>query len=406
MRQLRAAHADRDVLGAEARHAEQVLLEARDLLAAFHVAERRGVAAALVEQLGVRHDRFVGLPELIRRRVIDPAAAKRDHLRRVEPHREDVLPLRHLHDLADRRGAVDLFAHERRKRGAGQRFSWRERIIPTRSAVRRSLEVQPVQPCGTAVEPSKMRMFDSLRQDVTGAIRGLIKSPGFAAASLITLALGIGATSAIFSVVKAVLITPLPYAAAGTHACRSSRAGSAFEKTWLADQEVVDFRNMSKTMTAIAAWNTGQQNLTGDGEPIRIGVGFVTANTLRRARRPAAARPRRSPTQEDVPNGPQVAVLGYPLWQARYGGDPNVIGRTLMINDVPVEVIGVMPEGFRLPTDFNDDAAEPTQLWRPIAVGHDAAQSQSRLLRASRRSRPGRRAAIGDRGAARDDARG
>lgn len=71
--------------------------------------------------------------------------------------------------------------------------------------------------------------------------------------------------------------------------------------------------------------------------------------------------------QEDVPNGAQVAVLGYPIWQARYGGDPAVIGRRLLINDVSVEVIGVMPEGFRLPTDFSDDAAEPTQMWRPIA---------------------------------------
>ena len=107
-------------------------------------------------------------------------------------------------------------------------------------------------------------------------------------------------------------------------ACRSARKWISFDKTWLADQEVVDFRNMSKTMTAIAAWSSGQQNLTGDGEPVRVGVGFVTANTLRRARRAAAARPRRSPAEEDVPNGPQVAVLGYPLWQARYGGDPSV----------------------------------------------------------------------------------
>ena len=79
-------------------------------------------------------------------------------------------------------------------------------------------------------------------------------------------------------------------------------------------------------MTAIAAWCTGQQNLTGDGEPVRIGVGFVTANTFD----VLGARPligRAITPEEDAPNGPQVAVLGYPLWQARYGGDPTVIGR-------------------------------------------------------------------------------
>ena len=207
-------------------------------------------------------------------------------------------------------------------------------------------------------------MFDTLRQDITGALRGLIKSPGFAAASLITLALGIGATSAIFSVVKAVLITPLPYAEPEQRVQIFARWIS-FDKTWLSNQEIVDFRNLAKTITAVAGWTSGQQNLTGDGEPIRIGVGFVTANTFD----VLGARPlygRVISEAEDAPNGAQVAVLGYPLWQARYGGDPSVIGKTLMINDVPVEVIGVMPEGFRLPTDFTDDAAEPTQMWRPI----------------------------------------
>src|SRR5688572_3043864 len=207
-------------------------------------------------------------------------------------------------------------------------------------------------------------MFETLRQDVTHAIRGLIKSPGFAAASLITLALGIGATSAIFSVVKAVLITPLPYASPERTVQIFTR-WTAFEKTWIANQEVVDFRTMSRTMTAIGAWSSVQQNLTGDGEPIRIGVGVITANLFD----VLGARPlhgRVISPQEDVASGAQVAVLGYPIWQSRYGGDPGVIGRTLMINDVPVEVIGVMPEGFRLPTDFNAEAAEPTQLWRPL----------------------------------------
>jgi putative ABC transport system permease protein len=207
-------------------------------------------------------------------------------------------------------------------------------------------------------------MWDGIRQDVIGAVRGLIKSPGFAAASLITLALGIGATSAIFSVVKAVLITPLPYSEPERRVQVFARWVS-FDKTWLSNQEVVDFRNFAKTMTGIGSWSTGQQNLTGDGEPLRVGVGFVTANTFDvLGTRPMLGRV--ISADEDAPNGPQVAVLGYPLWQSRYNGDPSVIGKTLMINDVPVEVIGVMPEGFRLPTDFTSDAAEPTQLWRPI----------------------------------------
>lgn len=209
-------------------------------------------------------------------------------------------------------------------------------------------------------------MFDGLRQDITSGVRGPIKSPGFAAAALITLALGIGATSAIFSVVKAVFVTPLPYSEPERRVELFSRWVS-FDKTWLSEQEVVDYRNMAKTLQGVAAWNTGQQNLTGDGEPVRVGVGFVTANTLD----VLGARPllgRMFTPDEDRPNGPQLAVLGYPLWQARYGGDASVIGRTLMINDVPVELVGVMPDGFRLPTDFTDDAAEPTQLWRPLQM--------------------------------------
>ncbi len=212
--------------------------------------------------------------------------------------------------------------------------------------------------------PSNSIMFDGLRQDITHAVRGLIKSPGFAAASLITLALGIGATSAIFSVVKAVLIAPLPYGSP-ERTVQIFAKWVSFDKTWLSDQEVVDFRAMAQTLEGVGSWNTGQQNLTGDGEPIRVGVGFVTANLFD----VLGARPfigRSISEADDAPNGPQVAVLGYPLWQSRYGGDPAIVGRTVMINELPVEVIGVMPEGFRLPTDFTDDAAEPTQMWRPI----------------------------------------
>jgi putative ABC transport system permease protein len=209
-------------------------------------------------------------------------------------------------------------------------------------------------------------MFDGLRQDITGAIRGLVKSPGFAVAALVTLALGIGATSAIFSVVKAVLLTPLPYPEPERRVQLFTRWVS-FDKTWLADAELYDFRERSRTMTAIAAWSPGQQNLTGDGPPVRLGVGLVTANTFDvLGVRPQLGRV--FTVEEDVPNGPPVAVLGFGLWNARYGGDPSILGKTIVLNDVSVQVIGVMPEGFRLPTDFTDSAAEPTELWRPLQI--------------------------------------
>lgn len=211
-----------------------------------------------------------------------------------------------------------------------------------------------------------MPAADAVAQDVKVALRGLRKSPGFAVAALVTLALGIGASSAIFSVVQAVLLTPLPYAAPERRVLIWSKWVS-FDKTWLSTQEIADYRQFSKTLTAIAGWTTSQQNLTGDGEPVRVGVGLVTANTFEvLGTVPLAGRT--FSAAEDRPNGPPVAVIGYPLWQARYGGERSAIGRTMMLNDVPVQIVGIMPEGFRLPTDFTVDAAEPTQLWRPLQI--------------------------------------
>jgi predicted permease len=207
---------------------------------------------------------------------------------------------------------------------------------------------------------------DTLRQDLEIGVRGLARSPGFTASALVILSLGIGATSAIFSVVRAVLLAPLPYAEPDRRVLIWSR-WVGFDKTWLSDQEVVDYRTQARTLAAAAAWTTVQQNLTGDGDPLRVGVGLITANTFEvLGSSPALGRAIRP--EEDVPNGAPVAVLGHRLWQARYGGDPAIVGRRIALDDVPVEVVGVMPDGFRLPTDFTEDAAEPTELWRPLQM--------------------------------------
>lgn len=231
----------------------------------------------------------------------------------------------------------------------------------------------------------------SLRQDITGALRGLGKSPGFAVAALVTLALGIGATSAIFSVVRAVLLAPLPYAEPDQRVMIWSR-WTGFDKTWLSTAEVLDYRRDSRALSDVAAWTTGQQNLTGDGEPRRLGVGFVTANTF-----PVlGAQPmlgRSISADEDRPKAAPVAVLGYSLWQTRFGGDSGIVGRTILLNDEPVQIVGVMPQGFRLPTDFTVDAAEPTELWRALQIDEQNLQRGSHGYYGAATLRPGHTAA-------------
>ncbi len=203
-------------------------------------------------------------------------------------------------------------------------------------------------------------------QDLKSALRGLRKSPGFAAAALVTLSLGIGATSAIFSVVKAVLLTPLPYEAPQQRVMVWSKWVS-IDKTWVSSQEVFDYRELARTLTDVAYWANTSQNLTDAGEPARLTVGLISANTFDvLGTRPMLGR---SLTADDErPTGPPVAILSHGLWEARFGGDRSLVGQRIRLNDALVEVIGVMPKGFRLPTDFTADAAEPTDLWRPLRI--------------------------------------
>jgi putative ABC transport system permease protein len=203
--------------------------------------------------------------------------------------------------------------------------------------------------------------MDSFLQDLRFGARGLARNPGFACAAVLTLALGVGANAAIFSVVNAVVLRPLPWNEPSRAVMIWSR-WTAFDKTWVSVGEVNDYRRESRTLEAVGAWDDGQVNLTGDGDPERVAYGGVTAN-LFPVLGVAPIKGRTFRPEEDVPNGPKVALVGYGLWQRRYGADPNMVGRTIQINGVPYEVVGVMPRDFVLPTDFQNPA--PTQLWIP-----------------------------------------
>jgi putative ABC transport system permease protein len=228
-------------------------------------------------------------------------------------------------------------------------------------------------------------IFETAIQDVRFGSRSLRRNPAFATIAILTLALGIGANAAIFSVVNTVLLRPLPWSEPDRAVMIWSK-WTAFDKTWVATGEVVDYRRRAKTLNEVAAWGEGQVNLTGDGDPERVSSASVTAN-LFSTLGVGAMMGRTFSAAEDVRNGPNVVVLGHALWSRRYGADPGIVGRTIQINGNTYEVTGVMPPGFVLPTDFQNP--EPSQLWLPLQMDPASMDHGSHGLYAAARLKPG-----------------
>jgi putative ABC transport system permease protein len=203
--------------------------------------------------------------------------------------------------------------------------------------------------------------METFIQDLRYGVRGLVRNPGFAGVAVLTMALGVGANAAIFSVLNAVLLKPLPWGDPARAVMIWSR-WTAFDKTWVSDGEVNDYRREAHTLAGVGAWSDGQVNLTGDGEPERVGAASVTAN-LFPVLGVSPIVGRGFTAQEDVPNGPNVAILGYGLWQRRYASDAGIVGRSIQIDGAAYQVVGVMPAGFVLPTDFQSPL--PTTVWIP-----------------------------------------
>ena len=227
--------------------------------------------------------------------------------------------------------------------------------------------------------------LQSLWQDLRFGARALGRTPAFAAIAIITLALGIGANAAIFSVVNAVLLRPLPWGEPDRAVMIWSK-WTAFDKTWVATGEVVDYRRRSRSLEQVAAWSEGQVNLTGDGEPERLHAAAVTANLFSTLRSSPLVGRSFTP-QEDLPGGPRVVVLGFGVWNRRYSADPSIVGRGILINGQGYEVVGVMPPGFALPTDFKNP--EPSQLWVPLQMDPNSTDHGSHGLFAAARLAPG-----------------
>jgi predicted permease len=204
--------------------------------------------------------------------------------------------------------------------------------------------------------------------DVRFAARSLRRRPGFTAIATITLALGIGATTALFGVVKQVLLTPLPYGHPESLVMVWS-AWKGFDQTWLSYDEWEGWRARIHAFADIGLFAEGSANIDGD-DPERVRTAQVQANVFPiLGVQPIVGR--NFTAEEDRPNGPSVVILGYGLWQRRFGGDPSVVGREVRISGQATTVVGVMPADFRLPLDFGADGR--TEAWFPLAT--DAAQN-------------------------------
>ncbi len=189
--------------------------------------------------------------------------------------------------------------------------------------------------------------METLLKDLRYGIRGLLKRPGFTAVAIVTLALGIGANTAIFSVVNAVVLRPLPYA-------EPDRLVTLWETTPGSDRRSVapgnffDWRSQNETFQDVAATFNGNFNLTSDGEPERIDGATITSN-LMSLLGASAQLGRTFQADDDEHQDRSVVLISDGLWKRRFGADRSVVGRTITIDEVPHTVVGVMASGFQYP---------------------------------------------------------
>ncbi|MDA2938721.1 ABC transporter permease, partial [Acidobacteria bacterium AH-259-A15] len=206
--------------------------------------------------------------------------------------------------------------------------------------------------------------MESFWQDLRYGFRTLVKNPAFTLVVMITLGLGIGANTVIFSVMKAVLLTPLPYAQPDQVVMIWNR-WTGWEKAWLSVPEYLDYRELCTTLSSTGAWEEAEVNLTGGSEPERVSAARLTPSVFEvLGVDPLLGHAFRE--EEGLPGQDQVVVLGYGLWRRRFAADPNVIGTNIEVDGRLRTVIGIMTASFQLPLDF--EAQRLTELYIPLAI--------------------------------------
>lgn len=211
--------------------------------------------------------------------------------------------------------------------------------------------------------------MDTLLQDIRYALRKLLRAPGFALVAVATLALAIGATTAVFSIVNGVLLEPLPFRDPSRLVSVSSvdRGGKS---VYMSPLDYIDYRDGSRSFESMAHYSDASVNLTGSGvQPLRLSEARVGAEFFE----VLGVRPqlgRFFAANEDAGDAPRVAVISDALWRSRFGADPGVVGRSVSLDDVQYTVVGVAEAGLRFPSR--------PDVWVPYAFQNYELDPESR----------------------------
>jgi predicted permease len=222
-------------------------------------------------------------------------------------------------------------------------------------------------------EKRRMTVLEELKQDLRYALRALRSSPAFTLTALLTLALGIGANTAIFSVVRSVLLAPLPFPQTEQlvriwHANRTTST----DRAPVAEPDFLDWQRETQRAQSLGAFffadGLSGLDLTGAGNPERLSAALVTDGFFQTLGTRALVG-RTLVTDEHVPGRNRVVVLGYGLWNRRFGSDASIVGKSIQLNGEPFTVVGVMPQGFTYPADRSLDAWIPLSFFGPESIG-------------------------------------
>jgi predicted permease len=201
----------------------------------------------------------------------------------------------------------------------------------------------------------------AMRQDLVYALRHLRKNPGYALVTILTLALGIGANTAIFSVVHGVILKPLPYPDPARLVFITSQFPNlGFNQFWVSAPEFIEFRERNQSFEDVGAYRSGAVNLGTQDQPRRV-VSAVVTSELMPVLGVSPIRGRQFTRADTLPGAEDVGALSSEIWRSAFGGDESVVGRVIPIDGVPTRIVAIMPPGY----DVHD---QKIQVWLPLTI--------------------------------------